>query len=234
MRWPDGVVSPLNMPSWRDFPLREALEERYPGVPVAVHNDAVCFALGEHAHGAGRGEPDLLGVVVSTGVGAGVVLGGRVLDGATGSAGHLGHVVVDPDGPECGCGGPRLPGGRRPWSGRRRLGPRPRLDGAGRAGARRTGGGRRRGRSARTGPGRSGARHGAGVRGSAARRASRRRRRRAVAGRRGAVGPAARGGRRARAPSFTAGLHVVPAELGQQAGLVGAAALVLPVPHSRP
>lgn len=105
MQWPAGVVSPLNMPSWRDFPLRDALTERYPGVPVRVHNDAVCFAVGEHWRGAGAGTPDLLGVVVSTGVGAGVVLGGRVLDGGTGSAGHLGHVVVEPDGPECGCGG---------------------------------------------------------------------------------------------------------------------------------
>lgn len=105
MEWPEGVVSPLNMPSWRDFPLREHLAQRWPGVPVRVHNDAVCFALGEHWRGAGRDDDALLGVVVSTGVGAGVVLGGYVLDGPTGSAGHVGHVVVEPDGPECGCGG---------------------------------------------------------------------------------------------------------------------------------
>lgn len=105
MRWPQGVVSPLNLPSWRDFPLRERLAERWPGRPVRMHNDAVCFAAGEHWRGAGQRTPDLLGVVVSTGVGAGIVLAGRVLDGATGSAGHLGHVVVEPDGPPCGCGG---------------------------------------------------------------------------------------------------------------------------------
>lgn len=105
MRWPQGVVSPLNMPSWRDFPLRDALSAQYRGVPVRVHNDAVCVALGEHWRGAGAGSSDLLGVVVSTGVGAGVVLGGQVLDGPTGGAGHLGHVVVEPDGPVCGCGG---------------------------------------------------------------------------------------------------------------------------------
>jgi glucokinase len=105
MRWPDGVVSPLNMPSWQGFPLRQRLAERWPGRPVRVHNDAVCAAVGEHWRGAGRGVPDLMGVVVSTGVGAGVVLGGRVLDGSTGSAGHVGHVVVEPDGPPCGCGG---------------------------------------------------------------------------------------------------------------------------------
>lgn len=105
MRWPAGVVSPLNMPAWQAFALRGALVDCFPGVPVRVHNDAVCFAIGEHWRGAGRGESDLLGVVVSTGVGAGVVLGGRVLDGATGGAGHVGHVVVEPDGPVCGCGG---------------------------------------------------------------------------------------------------------------------------------
>ncbi|HWG94937.1 MAG TPA: ROK family protein [Mycobacteriales bacterium] len=104
MEWPEGVVSPLNMPQWRGFPLRAALQDLVPGVPVAVHNDAVCFALGEHLAGAGRGARDLLGVVVSTGVGGGLVLDGRVRDGRTGSAGHVGHVVVEPDGPECGCG----------------------------------------------------------------------------------------------------------------------------------
>ncbi len=105
MRWPDGVVSPLNMPAWRAFPLRERLAEQWPDRPVRVHNDAVCAAVGEHWRGAGRGADDLLGVVVSTGVGAGIVSGGRVLDGPTGSAGHVGHVVVEPDGPPCGCGG---------------------------------------------------------------------------------------------------------------------------------
>lgn len=105
MRWPDGVVSPLNLPSWRDFPLRQGLSHRWPGVPVRVHNDAVCFAAGEHWRGAGAGVADLLGVVVSTGVGAGMVVGNRVLDGSTGNAGHVGHVVVEPGGPTCGCGG---------------------------------------------------------------------------------------------------------------------------------
>jgi glucokinase len=105
MAWPQGVVSPLNMPSWRRFPLRGRLVERWPGRPVRVHNDAVCAAVGEHWRGAGQGAQDLLGVVVSTGVGAGVLLGGRVLDGSTGSAGHVGHVVVEPEGPGCGCGG---------------------------------------------------------------------------------------------------------------------------------
>ncbi|GAA1269468.1 ROK family protein [Sphaerisporangium rubeum] len=105
MRWPDGVVSPLNMPGWRDFPLRAALEERFPGVPVRVHNDAICLAVAEHWRGAGQGVADMLGMVVSTGVGGGLILGDRLISGPTGNAGHIGHVVVDPAGPECGCGG---------------------------------------------------------------------------------------------------------------------------------
>lgn len=105
MRWPEGVVSPLNIPGWREFPLRERLREMLPGVPVVVHNDAVAMALGEQRHGAGRGCRAFLGVVVSTGVGGGVVIDGRVLDGPTGNAGHIGHVVVDADGPACACGG---------------------------------------------------------------------------------------------------------------------------------
>jgi glucokinase len=105
MRWPEGLVSPLNIPGWREFPLRQRLAERFPGLPVRLHNDAVCFAVGEHWRGAGRGKDGMLGIVVSTGVGGGLVLGGHLYDGVTGNAGHVGHVVVEPDGPPCGCGG---------------------------------------------------------------------------------------------------------------------------------
>jgi glucokinase len=105
MTWPTGAVSPLNIPAWRDFPLRERLAELFPDVPVRVHNDAVCVAVGEHWRGAGRGTDNVLGMVVSTGVGGGLVLGGRLIDGASGNAGHIGHLVVDPNGPECVCGG---------------------------------------------------------------------------------------------------------------------------------
>ena len=105
MRWPVGEVSPLNIPAWREFPLRERLRDRFPGLPVRVHNDAVCVAVGEHWRGAGRGSDNVLGIVVSTGVGGGLVLGGRLIDGASGNAGHIGHVVVEPDGPSCECGG---------------------------------------------------------------------------------------------------------------------------------
>jgi glucokinase len=106
MQWPAGLVSPLNIPAWRDFPLRGRLAERFGGIPVRVHNDAICMAAGEHWRGAGRGKNNMLGMVVSTGVGGGLVLDGRLIAGASGNAGHIGHVVVDPDdGPPCVCGG---------------------------------------------------------------------------------------------------------------------------------
>ncbi|MFD8559333.1 ROK family protein [Streptosporangium canum] len=105
MTWPEGAVSPLNMPGWRGFPLRAKLAERFPGVPVRIHNDAVCLAVAEHWRGAGRGSANMLGMVVSTGVGGGLILGDRLIDGGSGNAGHIGHIVVDPDGPPCGCGG---------------------------------------------------------------------------------------------------------------------------------
>ncbi|MGH3329457.1 MAG: ROK family protein [Streptomycetales bacterium] len=105
MSWPSGEVSPLNIPAWREFPLRKRLEEEFPGLPVRIHNDAVCLAVGEHWRGAGRGKDNVLGMTVSTGVGGGLVLDGRLVDGRSGNAGHIGHVVVDPGGPPCACGG---------------------------------------------------------------------------------------------------------------------------------
>lgn len=105
MWWPSGEVSPLTMPAWRAFPLRERLEERFPGMPVRVHNNAIALTVGEHWRGAGRGRANVLGMVVSTGVGGGLILGGRLINGASGNAGHIGHVIVDPDGPSCECGG---------------------------------------------------------------------------------------------------------------------------------
>jgi len=106
MEWPSGLVSPLNIPAWRRFPLRTRLEERLGGITVRVHNDAICMVAAEHWRGAGRGRDNVLGMVVSTGVGGGLVLDGQLIKGASGNAGHIGHVVVDPDtGPLCVCGG---------------------------------------------------------------------------------------------------------------------------------
>jgi glucokinase len=105
MRWPVGVVSPLNIRGWREFGLRERLGDLLGLGPVRVHYDAIALAIAEHWRGAAVGTRDALGMVVSTGVGGGLVLGGRVVDGASGNAGHIGHVVVDPTGPDCACGG---------------------------------------------------------------------------------------------------------------------------------
>ncbi|WP_157252395.1 ROK family protein [Nonomuraea typhae] len=99
-----GTVSPVNMPSWRGFPLRDSVRE-LTGLPVVLAGDAQCFAVGEHWLGAGRGSPSLLGMVVSTGIGGGLVIGGVPLLGPTGNAGHVGHMSVDPYGEECECGG---------------------------------------------------------------------------------------------------------------------------------
>jgi glucokinase len=91
------TVSPLNISGWREFPLRSRLADLC-GLPVHVDNDAKALALGEGWVGAARGERNFLAMVVSTGVGGGIVLDGRLLDGASGNAGHIGHVVVEPEG----------------------------------------------------------------------------------------------------------------------------------------
>ncbi len=98
------TVSPLNIPAWRDFPLRDALAREL-GLPVAVEGDARALALGEGRFGAARGVSDYLSMVVSTGVGGGLVLDGRLVGGRTGNAGHLGHLVVVEGGAPCRCGG---------------------------------------------------------------------------------------------------------------------------------
>ena len=97
------AVSPLNIGAWRDFPLRARLAG-HTGLPVWVDNDAKALARGEGWIGAAAGVRDYIGMVVSTGVGGGIVVDGRLLDGADGNAGHIGHVIVEPDGAVCGCG----------------------------------------------------------------------------------------------------------------------------------
>ena len=98
-----ATVSPVNIPQWRRFPLAERLAETLE-LPVRIDNDAKALALAEGWCGAAVGERNYLAMVVSTGVGGGVVLDGRLLDGVDGNAGHIGHVVVEPDGRRCGCG----------------------------------------------------------------------------------------------------------------------------------
>lgn len=94
----DGeLVSPLNIPAWRDFPLVGELRN-LTGLAVGLENDAKALALAEGWVGAGVGCQNYMAMVVSTGVGGGIVLDGRLLDGASGNAGHIGHVVVEPEG----------------------------------------------------------------------------------------------------------------------------------------
>jgi glucokinase len=89
--------------AWRDEPLKAALEE-FIDVPVVVENDANAMAWAEHRFGAGRGEGDLVCLTVGTGIGGGLVLGGRLFRGHFGGAAEFGHLQLVPDGRRCGCG----------------------------------------------------------------------------------------------------------------------------------
>ncbi len=97
MRSNGDQVSPLNIGVWRDFPLRPRLAD-LTGLVTVVDNDAKALALAEGWQGAARDVDDFIALVVSTGVGGGIVLDGRLLDGSDGNAGHIGHVVVEPEG----------------------------------------------------------------------------------------------------------------------------------------
>ena len=96
-------VSPLNIAGWRSFPLRSRLAA-LTGLPTFADNDAKALALGEGWVGAAADCDDFIAMVVSTGVGGGIVLDGRLLNGRLGNAGHIGHIVVVPDGRPCPCG----------------------------------------------------------------------------------------------------------------------------------
>jgi glucokinase len=97
------VFEPPNLPGWRDVPLGAALTTRL-GIPAFVENDANAAALGERWAGAGVGIDDLIYMTVSTGIGGGLIFGGRLYHGVSGTAGEIGHMVVDPRGPQCPCG----------------------------------------------------------------------------------------------------------------------------------
>lgn len=99
-----GVVfEPPNLPGWRDVPLAEMLASRL-RLRVFVENDANAAALGERWAGAGVGVDDLVYITVSTGIGGGLILGGRLYHGVSGTAGEIGHMVIEPGGPRCNCG----------------------------------------------------------------------------------------------------------------------------------
>lgn len=99
-----GHVSPVNIPAWRDFALLDLVATVLPGIPSVLIGDGIAAALGEHWLGAGRGVESMLGIVVSTGIGGGLVLNGAAYPGPSGNAGHIGHIVADPAGPQCPCG----------------------------------------------------------------------------------------------------------------------------------
>ncbi|MFH9736047.1 ROK family protein [Streptomyces sp. NPDC017260] len=102
-----GSVSPVNIPVWRAFPLVESVRAHplmSAGIAPVLLGDAVAMTAAEHWLGAARGVDNALCMVVSTGVGGGYVLGGRLHPGPSGNAGHIGHVSVDFDGAPCACG----------------------------------------------------------------------------------------------------------------------------------
>ncbi|MEV0618461.1 ROK family protein [Nonomuraea sp. NPDC050404] len=103
----EGAVSPVNIPSWRTFPLVAELR-RLPvliGRSITLSGDGVAIAAAEHRHGAARGHRNALCMVVSTGIGGGLIIDGSPITGVTGNAGHIGHISVDLNGAACACGG---------------------------------------------------------------------------------------------------------------------------------
>jgi len=92
-----------NLPGWENVPLRDKILDKF-GVPVFLGNDADVAALGEHRFGAGRGIADMIYMTVSTGIGGGMIFNKRLFTGGNGLGGEVGHMIVDLNGPPCGCG----------------------------------------------------------------------------------------------------------------------------------
>ncbi|MFG3296630.1 ROK family protein [Streptomyces sp. NPDC048179] len=104
VRFPEGVpVAPPIMPGWDGFPVREALSQEL-GCPVMVDNDVNLMAVGEQHAGVARSARDFLCIKIGTGIGCGIVVGGEVYRGASGSAGDIGHIPVEPGSRACVCG----------------------------------------------------------------------------------------------------------------------------------
>jgi glucokinase len=97
------VVKSPNFPDWNNLPLRDHLEQALM-VPVVIENDANAAALGEQWRGAGRGINSMILLTLGTGVGGGIVLNNRIWQGADGMAGEVGHMTLIPEGRLCGCG----------------------------------------------------------------------------------------------------------------------------------
>jgi len=103
--WLGLVVSPPNLPGWRNVPLADGVESRL-GLPTFLERDTNVAVMAEWRYGAGRGVENVIYITVSTGIGGGLVLRGVPLYGPDGTAGEIGHVTVDLDGPLCGDGMP--------------------------------------------------------------------------------------------------------------------------------
>jgi glucokinase len=92
-----------NLPGWRDVPLRDIIEEKFSKKSFLI-NDANAAAVGELSFGAGKGARDLIYITISTGIGGGLIIDGRIYTGPAGTAGELGHMTIDDEGPSCNCG----------------------------------------------------------------------------------------------------------------------------------
>jgi glucokinase len=97
------VFRPPNLPGWTRVPLTDHIQ-RSLGLPTVLENDANAAALGEFRYGAGKGARSIVYMTVSTGIGGGIILDGKVWHGVKDAAGEIGHITVCPDGPLCGCG----------------------------------------------------------------------------------------------------------------------------------
>ena len=97
------VTASPNLPGWVNIPLRDMIKEKY-GIDTFLINDANAAALGEHHFGAGRGVNNLIYLTVSTGIGGGIIINGKLYSGPCGSAGEIGHMTIDVNGPRCSCG----------------------------------------------------------------------------------------------------------------------------------
>jgi glucokinase len=100
-----GRVSPLNVPAWRDYPLLDQVTRFLGDRPVRLRMDGLCITLAEHWVGAAQGYDNVMGMIVSTGVGGGLILDGVTVPGPTGNAGHIGHIEVGGFSDRCACGG---------------------------------------------------------------------------------------------------------------------------------
>ncbi len=99
-----GAISPVNIPIWRRYPIVQKFKELSGSHNIVLHGDAMALAHAEHVLGAGRGSDNMLGMVVSTGVGGGLIIENKVFTGDTGNASFIGHQTINFDGELCACG----------------------------------------------------------------------------------------------------------------------------------